>query len=136
MVWTSSKTHSPQGARSLLKVMVEINTELAQLHKIIAKQISLNQYIHATNYAEQYISYTSLWNIKFTYNFESPEVALIQLIHLEYIFEQESSSLFINERQIFSNIQQLFNEYKPYSDEMVSKRQAQMYAYIEMQNEQ
>ncbi|WP_431028827.1 hypothetical protein [Lysinibacillus sp. LZ02] len=136
MVWTTSKTRSPQGARSLLKVMVEINTELARLHKIIAQQISLNQYIHATNYAEQYISYTSLWNIKFSYNFESPEVALIQLIHLEYIFEQESSSSFIKERQIFSNMQQLFNEYKPYSDEMVNKRQAQMYAYIEMKDEQ
>ena len=132
---TSAKTRvSAQTSRSVLKVMQEVNTELARVHKTIKKYINHEQYIHATNFVEQYISYTSLWNLKFTYNLESPEVALVQLLHLDYIFKHELPTAFTKERNVFYQMHQLFNEYKPYSDEMIEKRKQKMLDYIQNQN--
>ncbi|MGM9945065.1 MAG: hypothetical protein ACI33M_08995, partial [Lysinibacillus sp.] len=101
MLGTSVKTHgSTRSSRSLHKVMQEVNTELARIHKMIKKYINHEQYIHATNFVEQYISYTSLWNLKFSYNMESPEVALVQLLHLDYIFKHELPTAFTKEREV------------------------------------
>lgn len=127
----SVKTHdSALASRSIHKVMREVNTELASVHKTIEKHINREQYIHATNFVERYISYTSLWNLKFTYNMESPEVALVQLLHLDYIFKHELPTSFIKEREAFDKMHQLFHECTPYSDESIEKRKQNMLDYI------
>lgn len=134
MFGTSVKTRvSSQASRSVHKVMHEVNSELARIHKALGKHINLDQYIHATNFAQQYISYTSLWNMKFSYNMESPEVALVQLLHLDYIFKHELPTAFTKERELFYKMQQLFNEHKPYSGEMIEKRKQKMLDYIQDQ---
>ena len=127
---TSSSTHT---ARSVHKVMLEVNTELARVHKTIKEYINHEQYIHVTNFVEQYISYTSLWNLKFSYNMESPEVALVQLLHLDYIFKHELPTAFTKEREVLNKMHQLFHEYTPYSDELIEKRKQQMLNYIQNQ---
>ena len=134
MLSHSVKTRmSAQTSRSVHKVMQEVNTELAIVHKTIKESINLEQYIHATNFVEQYISYTSLWNLKFSYNLESPEVALLQLLHLDYIFKYELPTTFTKEREVFDKMQQLFHEYKPYSNELIEKRKQKMLDYIHHQ---
>ena len=134
MLDTSAKTHfSTQTSRSIHKVMQEVNTELARVHKTIKQYINHEQYIHATNFVEQYISYTSLWNLKFSYNMESPEVALVQLLHLDYIFKHELPTAFTKEREVLNKMHQLFHEYTPYSDELIEKRKQKMLDYIHNQ---
>lgn len=134
MLSTSTKTRfSAQASRSIHKVMQEVNTELASVHKTIKQYINHEQYIHATNFANQYISYTSLWNLKFSYNMESPEVALIQLLHLDYIFKHELPTAFTKEREVFDKMHQLFQKYTPYSDELIEKRKQKMLVYIHNQ---
>lgn len=134
MLGHSVKTRmSAQASRSIHKVMQEVNTELARVHKTIRESINHEQYIHATNFVEQYISYTSLWNLKFSYNLESPEVALLQLLHLDYIFKHELPTTFTKEREIVDKMQQLFHEYKPYSNELIEKRKQKMLEYIHHQ---
>ena len=134
MLGHSVKTSmSAQASRSVHKVMQEVNTELASVHKTIRESINHEQYIHATNFVEQYISYTSLWNLKFSYNLESPEVALLQLLHLDYIFKHELPTTFTKEREIFDKMQQLFHKYKPYSNELIEKRKQKMLEYIHHQ---
>lgn len=124
---------SAQASRSVHKVMQEVNTELARVHKTIKESINPEQYIHATNFVEQYISYTSLWNLKFSYNMESPEVALLQLLHLDYIFKHELPTTFTKEREVFDKMQQLFHEYQPYSTELIEKRKQKMLDHIHHQ---
>ena len=124
---------SAQASRSVHKVMQEVNTELARVHKTIKESINPEQYVHATNFVEQYISYTSLWNLRFSYNLESPEVALVQLLHLDYIFKQELPTTFTKEREVFNNMQRLFHEYTPYSNELMEKRKQKMLDYIHNQ---
>ena len=134
MLDTSAKTRfSAQTSRSIHKVMQEVNTELAIVHKTIKEYINHEQYIHATNFVEQYISYTSLWNLKFSYNMESPEVALLQLLHLDYIFKQELPTAFTKEREIFNSMHRIFHEHSPYSDELIEKRKQKMLDYISNQ---
>ena len=71
--------------------------------------------------------------MKFSYNLESPEVALLQLLHLDYIFKHELPTTFTKEREIFDKMQQLFHEYKPYSNELIEKRKQKMLEYIHHQ---
>ena len=134
MATTSVNTPIPtQTSRSIHKAMQEVNTELARVHKTIKKYIDLEQYIHATNFVEQYISYTSLWNLKFSYNMQSPEVAFLQLLHLDYIFEHELPTAFTKEREVFNTMHQIFHEHSPYSDELIEKRKKKMLDYINNQ---
>lgn len=127
-----SNSHSSQEQkRSVHRVMHEINTEFAQLHKSIVKKINLENYIHATEFAEQYISYTSIWHMKFSYNMESPEVAVIQMLHLEYILEHEPTALLEKELLTFKSMKKLFNLYKPYTDDMIQQRKLKMQNYID-----
>ena len=134
MLRNSLKTRlSIQASRSIHKVMGEVNTELARVHKTIKEYIDHEQYMHATNFVEQYISYTSLWNLKFAYNMESPEVALVQLLHLDYIFKHELPTAFTKEREVFNKMLQLFHEYTPYSDELIKQRKQKMIDYIDNQ---
>ena len=134
MLGHSVKTRmSAQASRSIHKVMQEVNTELARVHKTIKETINSEQYIHATNFVEQYISYTSLWNLKFSYNMQSPEVAFLQLLHLDYIFEHELPTAFTKEREVFNTMHQIFHEHSPYSDELIEKRKQKMLDYINNQ---
>ncbi len=130
MLITSKNWYSSR-ERSVQKVMKEINMGLSEAHKSINKKIDAETYIHATEFAQQYISYTSIWNMKFSYNLESPEVAITQLLHLEYILGHEDASLFSKERAIFEEMKKLFNLYKPYTDDMIAQRKRKMQLYIE-----
>ena len=67
MLSTSVKTHSSaQALRSVHKVMHEVNTELAKVHKTIKQYINPDQYIHATNFVEQYILFLMKFSSFFT----------------------------------------------------------------------
>ena len=134
MATTSINTSiSTPTSRSIHRAMQEVNTELARVHKTIKKYINPDQYIHATNFVEQYISYTSLWNLKFSYNMQSPEVAFLQLLHLDYIFKHESPTAFTKEREVYNTMNQIFHEHSPYSNELIEKRKQKMLDYISNQ---
>ena len=120
-----------QENRSLHRVMIEINTELAIIHKKLKLQIVHTDYEVATSYISQFISYTTIWNLKFTYNLESPEVALMQILHLEYIFEHELPHLFAKERTTLIEMTNLFLTYSPYSKNLMLKRRQQFLAHLE-----
>lgn len=119
--------------RNVISVMKEINNTLAFVHKNIDKKIDVARYEHATNYVNSYVSYTTIWNLKFSYNIESPEIALLQYLHLDYILKHQHNNQFQQERQIVETMYELFSQYKPFSNKQVENRKQQMYAYIEDQ---
>ena len=123
----------PERNRNMISVMKEVNIELAQIHKRLERQIDVNHYKHATNYVNQYVSYTSIWNMKFNYNIESPEVALLQCLHLYYILNNEHEETLQQERQTVDSMYKLFSKYKPFSDEQIIIRKQQMLRHIDEQ---
>lgn len=111
--------------------IADINSTLSKVHQSVMPHIDLEKYKYATEYVHQYISYTSVWNLKFVVNLESPEVALLQIFHLNYIFSQEPANCFTQERAILEEKEQYFYSLKPYKEEHIQKRMQTMLSYIE-----
>ena len=111
--------------------VAEVNIALSKIHQAIMPHIDLEAYRLATEYIHQYISYTSVWNLKFVANLESPEVALLQIFHLDHIFKNEPADRFKKERAILAEQEQRFFDLKPYKPEHVEKRRQKMMDYIE-----
>ena len=116
--------------RQVYHALAEINLSLNTVHKLIMDYIDHDKYKYATEYVNQFISYTSVWNLKFVYNLENPEVALLQIFHLTYIFDNEPESLFIKERQELAQVKARFIEMNRFKQEKVAERYEKMLQYI------
>ena len=92
--------------------------------------MNYDKYKYATAYLDQFISYTSVWNLKFVYNLENPEVALLQIFHLTYIFDNEPESQFIKELQELTQLKARFIEMNRFKQEKVAERYEKMLQYI------
>ena len=68
-------------------------------------------------------------------NLESPEVALLQIFHLNYIFKHEPTSRFGEERAILQQQEELFYSLAPYKEDHIEKRLQAMLQYIQQHNE-
>ena len=123
-----------QNIRKYYSTISDINLTLAKIHQTISKQIDISLYESVTNYVNQYISHTTVWNLKFTMNLESAEVALLQIFHLEFIFSSEPSHSFEEEKAVLREQSKLFYDLKPFPEEHIEKRKNIMYKYIELEN--
>ena len=119
-----------QNVRKYYLSIADINNALSNVHQAVMPHINLDKYKYATDYIHQYISYTSVWNLKFVVNLESPEVALLQIFHLNYIFSQEPAHFFTQERTILKEKEQHFYSLKPYKEQHIEKRLHDMLSYI------
>ena len=133
-VASSLEKQQLQNVRKYYLSIADINSTLSKVHQSVMPHIDLEKYKYATEYVHQYISYTSVWNLKFVVNLESPEVALLQIFHLNYIFSQEPANCFTQERAILEEKEQYFYSLKPYKEEHIQKRMQTMLSYIEKRN--
>lgn len=117
--------------RQFYHALAELNLELSKIHKSIERVIDKDRYKYATEYVDQFISYTTVWHLKFVYNLENPEVALLQIFHLNYIFTHEAPEQFSSERYLFGQCKETFNTINPYKLELVEDRYSKMLQYID-----
>ena len=118
-------------SRQVYHTLAELNLSLNAIHKSISHYIDHDKYKYATEYVNQFISYTTIWNLKFIYNLENPEVTLLQIFHLTYIFENEPESKFTKERYELEQINARFTEMNPFKQEKVAERYEKMIQYIQ-----
>lgn len=111
--------------------IIDINTVLRDIHYQIAPHINKEEYEAATTYVNQYISHTHIWHIKFVSNLEDPEVALMQIFHLQYIFKREQADKFTQEREILEEQTKKFRAITLYSDQHIESRRQKMEQYIQ-----
>ncbi|KGR79352.1 hypothetical protein [Ureibacillus manganicus] len=116
--------------RHFYRSIAEINGELAKIHKSIESKIDKQRYRLVTEYINQFISYTSVWNVKFVYNLESPEVAMLQIFHLEYIFGHEQNELFRCEIASLEQLKEKFLQLNAFKIEHIKQRKQKMLHYI------
>lgn len=116
--------------KQLYRTITNINVELANIHRNIEFDIDKPNYQRATDYVNQFISYASIWNLKFVHNFEDPEVALVQLFHLEYIFDHEPKDKFRQERKLFNEQYEAFLNLDIYTIQHIETRKQKMFDYI------
>ena len=117
------------------RTLAEINVELAKIHKNLQFTLDKEKYQYVTEFVNKYISYTTIWNIKFVYNLENPEVALLQIFHLEYIFDREPEDLYQPERQIFLEQKEIFSKIEAYTKEHIQLRKKGMLDFIAQQEQ-
>ncbi len=110
--------------------IAEINNTLANVHKDLLPELDRAKYQYATDYINQYISHTTVWNLKFVMNMENSEVALLQIFHLDYILSKEPESLFTTEREILQEQKEKFLSLDCFTMEKIIQRHQQMLAFI------
>ncbi len=81
-----------------------------------------------------FISYTTVWNLKFVYNLENPEVALLQILHLKYIFDNEPDSQFVKEHHELEQLKDHFTKMNPFKQAKIVERYEKMIQYINKQS--
>lgn len=111
-----------QRVRKSTHAIIDINIALGDVHRTLHKHIDITPFEPATTYVDQFVSYTTVWNLKFVYNLESPEVAMLQLFHLRYILKHFPEEQFTAERAIVEENFTKFNEVKPFTDDNVANR--------------
>lgn len=116
--------------RHLYRSIAGINLALAKIHKNIERKIDKQKYRVVTDYMNQFISYTSVWNVKFVSNLESPEVAMLQIFHLDYILEQEPSCYFERERAKLNELNEKFQQLQAFKLEHIEMRKQKMLQHI------
>ncbi|SOC42299.1 hypothetical protein [Ureibacillus acetophenoni] len=116
--------------RHLYRSIAGINLALAKIHKSIERKIDKQKYRVVTDYMNQFISYTSVWNVKFVSNLESPEVAMLQIFHLDYIFQHEQNEKFISERTSLEELKDKFYQLNTYKLDHIKRRKQKMLEYI------
>ena len=116
--------------RHLYRSIADINLHLARIHRTIETKIDKYKYSFVTDYVNQFISYTSVWNVKFVYNIESPEVAMLQIFHLEHILDHEQSDQFTFERCTLMEMKEKFLELKAFKLEHIQHRKQKMLDHI------
>lgn len=119
-----------KSARKYSLQVIDINTALKDIHHQIGLHIDKSTYEVASNYVNQYISHTTIWNLKFACNLENPEVALMQIFHLKYILAHEQETHFSREREVLEEQRVKFRGITLYSDEHIAKRHDKMLQYI------
>ena len=116
--------------RQIYHALADMNLSLNAIHRAILNHIDQDKYKYATEYVNHFISYTTVWNLKFVYNLENPEVALLQIFHLTYIFDNEPESKFSKERHELVQLKVHFTEMNPFKQEKIAERYEKMIQYI------
>lgn len=125
----TSKSHLKTIRRYPLQIAT-INESLKELHNQIAPHIDATKYEAISSYANQYISHTHIWNLKFSNNLENPEVALMQLFHLKFILVAEPAHLHTSIRSNLEELTDKFRHMTLYSKEQIILRESKMRDYI------
>lgn len=125
----TSKSHLKTIRRYPLQIAT-INESLKELHNQIAPHIDATKYQAISSYANQYISHTHIWNLKFSNNLENPEVALMQLFHLKFILVAEPAHLHTSIRSNLEELTDKFRHMTLYSKEQIILRESKMRDYI------
>ncbi|MEK4423863.1 hypothetical protein [Solibacillus sp. FSL K6-1523] len=120
-----------KSARKYSLIISDINVALTKIHHQITDQIEHSKYEAVTAFANQYIAHTSIWQLKFVSNFENPEVVLMQIFHLDYIFKNEPTDHFSTERELLNLQWQKFADVMLYTEQQLQLREQKMLHYIQ-----
>ena len=69
----------------------ELNEQLNEQLKKIEPLIDKEKYEEIINYIEQYVVYTDIWHLRFTNNLQNIEIAVLQIILLEHLYQSENN---------------------------------------------
>lgn len=89
-----------RSVRGLFFKIQDLNNNCTLLRKRIEPHIDLAIYKHAIDYVNQFVSHTTILNLKFITNTQNLEVVVLHTLLLTYIVENEDSYTFEYEHKL------------------------------------
>ncbi|MFJ7668671.1 hypothetical protein ACIQXI_16350 [Lysinibacillus sp. NPDC097195] len=123
-----------RSVRGLFLKIQDLNNDCLLLRKRLEQHIDLTQYKDAIDYVDQFVSYTSILNLKFVTNTQNLEVVVLHALLLEYIIEQQSASTFDYELNLLHDYMQEILALNEHASTLFSNHKEKMLRYIEKQN--
>ncbi|WP_409367730.1 hypothetical protein [Lysinibacillus sp. 38-6] len=123
-----------RSVRGLFLKIQDLNNECVLLRKRLEQHIDLEQYKDAIAYVDQFVSYTSILNLKFVTNTQNLEVVVLHALLLEYMMEQESATTFDYELNLLHDYMQEILALNDHASTLFANHKEKMLRYIETQN--
>lgn len=128
LVRTLEQQHK-RSVRGLFLKIQNLNNECSILMKRLGKNIDLTAYKEAIDYVDQYVTHTSILNLKFTTNLQNLEVVVLHAILLEYILSKEPKS-FNYEKQLLEGFIEEMLALNDHAPTLFANHKEKMYQYI------
>lgn len=128
LVRTLEQQHK-RSVRGLFLKIQNLNNECTILMKRLGKNIDLTAYKEAIDYVDQYVTHTSILNLKFTTNLQNLEVVVLHAILLEYILSKEPKS-FNYEKQLLEGFIEEMLALNDHAPTLFANHKEKMYQYI------
>lgn len=129
LVRTLEQQHKRTVKGLFLKIQ-DLNNECTILMKRIDEYIDLSQYKDAIDYVNQYVTHTSILNLKFITNTQNLEVVVLHAILLEYILSNETTKSFGYEKQLLEGYIEEILTLNDHAPTLFSNHKEKMLQYI------
>lgn len=122
-----------RSVKGLFLKIQDLNNNCTLLRKRLEPHIDLAVYKNAINYVNQFVSHTSILNLKFITNTENLEVVVLHALLLAHIIENEDSYTFEYEHNLLQGyIHEIFT-LNNHAKALYTNHQEKMLLYIESQ---
>ncbi|MGE7947451.1 hypothetical protein [Lysinibacillus sp. NPDC093688] len=122
-----------RSVRGLFLKFQDLNNNCTLLRKRLEPHIDLAVYKHAIDYVNQFVSHTTILNLKFITNTQNLEVVVLHTLLLAHIVENEDSYTFEYEQKLLQGyIHEIF-ALNDHAKALYTNHQEKMLHYIESQ---
>lgn len=98
-----------RSVRGLFLKIEDLNNECTQLRKRLEPHIDMNVYKKSIDYVNQFVSHTTILNLKFVTNTQNLEVVVLHALLLSYILETNPGHTFEYEDRLLKGyLQEIF----------------------------
>ncbi|WP_107948394.1 hypothetical protein [Lysinibacillus parviboronicapiens] len=119
--------------RGLFLKIQDLNNECTLLRKRLEPQIDLSIYKDAVDYVDQFVSHTSILNLKFITNTQNLEVVVLHALLLEHILHNETAHSFEYENQLLQGYIQEILALNDHASTLFTNHHEKMLYYIHSQ---
>ena len=123
-----------RSVRGLFLKIQDLNNECLLLRKRLEQHIDLNLYKDAIAYVDQFVSYTTILNLKFVTNTQNLEVVVLHALLLEHIIENETGLSFEYENSLLQGYIQEILALNDHASTLFTNHKEKMLRYIDAQN--
>ncbi|WP_155592530.1 hypothetical protein [Lysinibacillus cavernae] len=122
-----------RSVRGLFLKIEELNNACTLLRKRLEPHIELSSYKNYIDYVNQFVSHTSILNLKFVTNTQNLEVAVLHTLLLTTILENENYQSFEYENRLLQGYLQEIFSLNDHAKSLFVNHQEKMLHYIHEQ---
>ncbi|MGN4125130.1 hypothetical protein ACMGD3_08985 [Lysinibacillus sphaericus] len=122
-----------RSVKGLFLKIQDLNNEYTLLRKRLEPHIDVSIYKDAVDYVNQFVSHTSILNLKFITNTQNLEVVVLHALLLEHILHNETAPSFEYENQLLQGCIQQTLALNDHASTLFSNHKEKMLHYIDTQ---